>query len=146
MAGACRYCVSTKLCRSSSTLSFSAKRPGCFRSCTRSARRAILSSYAGPMPRPVVPIFSSPPFSRSVSRATSSAAWNEVQRGLDAVDDQRVAGVVAALEAHHALRHLGQPVDQLALAFVTPLGADHNDVAALRLRHDLLFAKKMNRE
>ena len=37
-------CVSTKLCSSSTTFSFSAKRSGCFRSCTRSARRAILSS------------------------------------------------------------------------------------------------------
>ena len=65
-----------KLCRSSSSFSFAAKRCGSFRSCTRSARRAILSSYAGPMPRPVVPIFSLPPFSRKASRAMSSAAWN----------------------------------------------------------------------
>ena len=51
-----------------------------------------------------------------------------MQRGLHAVDHQRVAGVVAALEAHHALWHLGQPVDQLALAFVAPLGADHDHI------------------
>jgi hypothetical protein len=36
------------------------------------ARRATLSSYAGPMPRPVVPIFFSP---FDASRAMSSAAW-----------------------------------------------------------------------
>jgi hypothetical protein len=59
------------------------------------------------------------------------AAGDQVQRGLDAVDDQRVAGVVAALEAHHALGAFGQPVDQLALAFVAPLGADDDDVATL---------------
>jgi hypothetical protein len=58
------------------------------------------------------------------------AAGDQVQRGLHAVDHQRVAGVVAALEAHHALRHLGQPVDQLALAFVAPLGADDDHIAA----------------
>ena len=35
-----------------------------------------------------------------------------------AVDDQRVAGVVAALEAHDDVGLLRQPVDDLALAFV----------------------------
>ena len=55
---------------------------------------------------------------------------HQLQRRLAALDDQRVAGVVAALEAHHALRVVGQPVDDLALAFVAPLGADDDDVAA----------------
>jgi hypothetical protein len=41
-----------------------------------------------------------------------------------------VAGVVAALEAHDALSVLGQPVDDLALAFIAPLGADDHDVLA----------------
>jgi len=36
------------------------------------ARRATLSSYAGPMPRPVVPIFFSP---FAASRAASRALW-----------------------------------------------------------------------
>ncbi len=45
-----------------------------------------------------------------------------------AVDDQRVAGIVAALEAHDDVGALGQPVDDLALALVAPLGADHDDV------------------
>ena len=49
---------------------------------------------------------------------------------LRAADDERVPGVVAALEAHDALRVLGQPVDDLALAFVAPLGADDDDVLA----------------
>ena len=62
------------------------------------------------------------------------ARWDQLQRRLDALDDQRVAGVVAALEAHHALRVVGQPVDDLALAFVAPLGADHDHVAAARDR------------
>ena len=126
---------------------------GSSRSCTRSARRAILSSYAGPMPRPVVPILVSP---IAASRAWSSATWIGSTSGqageilsrertstpaassspiscssaagdsttplptkmatpgrstpdgmrrstvLLAADDQRVAGVVAALEAHDA--------------------------------------------
>ena len=61
---------------------------------------------------------------------THDAAGNQVQGGLDAVDDQRMAGIVAALKAHHALRHFSQPVNQLALAFVAPLGAHDHDVAA----------------
>ena len=43
-------------------------------------------------------------------------------------DHQRVAGVVAALEAHHDIGAAGQPVDDLALALVAPLGADHGDI------------------
>ena len=43
-------------------------------------------------------------------------------------DDQRVAGIVAALEAHHDVGALGQPVDDLALALVAPLGADHRHI------------------
>ena len=45
-----------------------------------------------------------------------------------AVDHQRVAGIVAALEAHHDIGTLGQPIDDLALAFVAPLGADDHDI------------------
>src|SRR5262249_4355069 len=43
-------------------------------------------------------------------------------------DDQRVAGVVAALEADDDVGPLRQPVDDLALALVAPLGADHRDI------------------
>ena len=45
-----------------------------------------------------------------------------------AVDDQRMAGVVAALKAHDDIGLLGEPVDDLALAFVTPLGADDDHI------------------
>jgi hypothetical protein len=41
---------------------------------------------------------------------------------------QRVAGVVAALKAHHGIGAAGQPVDDLAFALVAPLGADYGDV------------------
>ena len=45
-----------------------------------------------------------------------------------AVDDQRVAGIVAALEADHHIRALRQPVDDLALALVAPLRADDHHI------------------
>ena len=45
-----------------------------------------------------------------------------------AVDDQRVARIVAALEAHHHIGAFGQPVDDLALALVTPLRADDHHI------------------
>ena len=45
-----------------------------------------------------------------------------------AVDHQRVAGIVAALEAHHDVGPLGQPVDDLALALVAPLRADDHHI------------------
>ena len=41
-----------------------------------------------------------------------------------AVADDRVAGVVAALEADDDVGLLGEQVDDLALALVAPLGAD----------------------
>src|SRR3979490_3155480 len=37
-----------------------------------------------------------------------------------------MAGIVAALEAHDDVGLFGQPVDDLALALVAPLGPDHN--------------------
>ena len=46
-----------------------------------------------------------------------------------AVDHQRVAGVVAALEAGDHVGPLAQPVDDLALALVAPLRADDHHVA-----------------
>ncbi len=55
---------------------------------------------------------------------------NEPQHGLLAADDERVARIVPALEAHDAVGVLGQPVDDLAFAFIAPLGADDDDVLA----------------
>jgi hypothetical protein len=43
-------------------------------------------------------------------------------------DDQRMTGIVAALKAHHPLGMIGQPVDDLALPLVAPLGAHHDDI------------------
>ena len=44
-------------------------------------------------------------------------------------DDEGVAGIVAALEAHDHVGAAGEPVDDLALALVAPLRADDGDVA-----------------
>jgi hypothetical protein len=55
--------------------------------------------------------------------------------GLDAIDDQGVPGIVAALKANHALGAFGQPVDQLAFAFIAPLGAHDDDVASFGCIH-----------
>ena len=58
------------------------------------------------------------------------ARRDQLQCRLHALDHQRVPGVVAALEAHHRLSMVGQPVDDLAFAFVAPLGAYNNHVVA----------------
>ena len=61
--------------------------------------------------------------------AAHHARRQQAQLVLDAVNHQRVAGVMTALKAHHDIRPAGQPVDDLALALVAPLGADDRHVA-----------------
>jgi len=58
------------------------------------------------------------------------AGRNEPKHCLLAADDQRVAGVVAALKTDDALRAFRQPIDNLAFAFIAPLGTDDDDVLA----------------
>ena len=55
------------------------------------------------------------------------AGGDQRQDGLLAADDERMAGVVAALEARHRGGTLGQQVDDLAFALIAPLGADDDD-------------------
>ena len=52
---------------------------------------------------------------------------DQVELPLHAVAHDGVAGVVAALEADHEVRLLGEQVDDLALALVAPLGAHDHD-------------------
>ena len=65
---------------------------------------------------------------------TEGRAANDARReqgklvGLVA-DDERVAGVVAALEAHDDVGAAREPVDDFAFALVAPLGADDGDVS-----------------
>ena len=77
---------------------------------------------------------------------THDAAGNQVERGFHAIDDQGVTRIVAALKAHHAASAFGQPIDQFAFAFVTPLGADDDHIAtdflncvATCIAHDSIF-------
>ena len=51
---------------------------------------------------------------------------NEVQRQMVLGRDDRVAGVVAALEAHHVIIVAGEKVGNLTLAFIAPLRTDKN--------------------
>ena len=60
--------------------------------------------------------------------AANHARRQQAQLVADAVDDQRVAGIVPALVAHDDVGPLGQPVDDLALAFVAPLRPDDDHV------------------
>src|SRR5690606_39666414 len=57
---------------------------------------------------------------------------NQVQNGLFTVDHQGVASVVAPLITHDCSSLLGEQVDDLALALITPLGAQDDDI----LTHD----------
>ena len=65
-------------------------------------------------------------------RAANDARRKERELVGLVADDERMAGVVAALEAHDHVGAARQPVDDLALAFVAPLGADDGDVAHVR--------------
>ena len=56
------------------------------------------------------------------------AGGHEVQDELLAADEDGVAGVVAAGGADHEVGALRQHVDDLALAFVAPLGADEDGI------------------
>ncbi len=53
-----------------------------------------------------------------------------MQHGFLVADDQGMAGIVAALETHHRAGTVGQQVDDLALAFIPPLGPDYDDALA----------------
>jgi uncharacterized surface protein with fasciclin (FAS1) repeats len=52
------------------------------------------------------------------------AGGEQAQLVGNAVNDERVAGIVTALEAHDDVGALGEPVDNLALALVAPLRSD----------------------
>ena len=67
---------------------------------------------------------------QALHAGTEDAGRDQMQHGLGAADDQGVAGVMSALETHNRRSLLGEEIDDLAFAFVTPLGADHDDVAS----------------
>ena len=64
------------------------------------------------------------------ARCVHDARRDQTQDGLLAVDDKRMSGVVAAIEANDAGSFFRQPVNDLAFAFVAPLSADHDNILA----------------
>ena len=60
--------------------------------------------------------------------ALHHAGRQQAQLVGDVPDDQCVTGVMAALEPHHHIGAIGQPIDDLALALVAPLGTDYCDI------------------
>ena len=151
------------------------------RSPTRMPRRPILSSYAGPMPRDVVPIFRSPrraSASNSISRwygrircalsltsrrpvtsmpivSSSSSSANSAcgstttplpmmqmtlgwrmpdgircRTNFRPLHVHRVTGVVSALIPRDDAKMRRQQIDDLALALIAPLGAQHTQIHA----------------
>ena len=59
---------------------------------------------------------------------TDDARWQQAELVGYAFDDKRVAGIVTALESHHHIGALRQPVDDLSLAFVSPLRSDNHHI------------------
>src|SRR5208282_333519 len=59
-----------------------------------------------------------------------NAAGHELQNEFLAVDDDGVPGVMAAGVARHDRKGLREYVDNLALAFVAPLGSDNDRSSA----------------
>src|SRR5437016_2359778 len=56
--------------------------------------------------------------------AVEDAGWNEVEHECPAIVDDGMSGIRSALIAHDDIRFTGQDVDNLAFAFIPPLGAD----------------------
>src|SRR5205823_3306612 len=55
-------------------------------------------------------------------------AWNQLEYELLLADEYRVSRVVPALVARDEVEFLGEQVDHLPFALVTPLRAQYNDV------------------
>src|SRR5690606_40342600 len=81
---------------------------------------------------------------QTLHACAQDAGGNQMQHRLLAVDHQCVASIVATLEAGHTGHLIGQQINDLALAFVTPLGAQNYDVLAHGLQS--LFLIQNERE
>ena len=69
---------------------------------------------------------------QAADAVAENAGRNQVQDSFLTADDQCMSGIVAALEAHHRRRTVGEKIDYFTLALVTPLGADDDDILAHR--------------
>ena len=59
-----------------------------------------------------------------------NAGGNEVEHRLLAVDDERVPRIVTTLESRDGRSTIGEEIDDLPLALITPLGANDDDILA----------------
>ena len=64
----------------------------------------------------------------NAGRATDDTGGQQRQLVHRLPHDQRVTGIMSALKSDDDIGALGEPVDDLSLALVTPLGADHCDI------------------
>jgi hypothetical protein len=62
---------------------------------------------------------------------TNDPRGNQIELVDLVADNQRVAGVVTTLKTNDTSGMIGQPVDDLALALVAPLGAHDHDILAI---------------
>ena len=67
-----------------------------------------------------------------------NAARNQLENKLLGADEHGVPGVVAALVASHHRKLLGEEVDDLTLALVTPLRTQYDDVSHVRSQNLLI--------
>ena len=59
--------------------------------------------------------------------AANNAGWQKVQLEDLAIDDECVAGIMAALKSYDYVSAVAEPVNDFTFTFVTPLGTDNND-------------------
>jgi hypothetical protein len=62
------------------------------------------------------------------------AGGNEMKNKLLVIDNQGVAGIVAALKTYYTVSLFSQQVNDFAFSFVSPLGSNDNDIC-----HGILF-------
>jgi hypothetical protein len=60
--------------------------------------------------------------------AAHNSRWQERKLVGFIANNQRMPGIVPALKAHHHIGAAGEPVDNLALAFIAPLGTNYGHV------------------
>ena len=53
-----------------------------------------------------------------------------MQNRLVAIDDERMTGIVATLKTHHRLGLVSEQVNDLALAFITPVRTNNDYILA----------------
>jgi hypothetical protein len=76
---------------------------------------------------------------------TKDATRQETQGGLRSVDHDCVTGVVSALKANHPISLLGEDINELSFALISPLSAhDNNARHRLILRMD--YCRNLHRK